>query len=705
MIMEITLSVCKSTHMKQILMLFMFCSTAMTGAQNNKTVEPSQGGTLHSYFTALEKESVSTLTLKGKIDARDFAFMRDELPMLATLNLQLASITAYTGTSGTSPGEQRTYPANEIPAYAFYNPVLQTYKPSLETVTLPVTAGSIGTQAFYFCWNLGPVNLPNNLKKIGDYAFYGCYALSSFSVLSSHTRFSTDANGILYNKNKDTLFLCPNAKTGTIALPATVRHIDQSAFENCYNLSAITLPTSLQSTGTYAFANCAGIAGNLQLPASLTSLGDGTFYGCYNLTGTISLPASLISIGSFCFFESYSVQAFNVHASNSRFSSIDGMLYSKNADTLFICPPAKPGTIQLPSGLKLIGSHAFYGCSQLTGTLSIPAATDYIGYYAFNGCNAIQAYEAAAGNNWFSAENGILLSKNRDRLLACPTSFAGIVTLPDGIVSIDPGAFSNCTSINGPLVLPASLSWIGEYAFYNCPGLAGFEAHADNPWFSTIEGVLLNKAGDTLYICPWSMQGDYNLPSGIRHIGAAAFSGCTNISSFNSGPGLNSVDYAAFSGCANLQSVTLPATVNRIGNSAFYACSRLNRFSIAQAQPPLIGYYTFELANQPAAQLIVPTGSMQNYRSAPYWKNFATISEQTFNTHLGATPTNTLKISSFHNNLHISGLTTGNALEIRTTDGRLLLRRDPSASELQLPFQAKGIFIVTNGQNSRKIVL
>jgi hypothetical protein len=691
--------------MKHSILLFAACLSLSMSAQSTKTVEPSQGGTLFSFFSEMEKESVLTLTVKGKIDARDFAFMRDELRQLTTLNMQLASIVTYTGTLGTSTGELRTYPANEIPAFAFYNPVLQTYKPGLSSVTLPVTAGSIGTQAFYFCWNLGSINIPNNLKKIEDYAFYGCYALSSFSALTTHSRYSTDANGILYNKNKDTLFLCPNAKTGSITLPASVRHIDKSAFENCYNLSSVSLPASLQSTGSYAFANCAGISGNLNLPTSLTNLGDGTFYGCYNLTGTVSIPAALVNLGSYCFFESYFIQSFNVHTSNNRFSSVDGMLYCKNTDTLFICPPAKTGTIQLPSTLKLIGSHAFYGCSQLSGTLSIPASTDYIGYYAFNGCNAIQAYEVAAGNSWFKADNGTLLSKNSDRLLACPTNFSGPFTLPDQLLSIDPGAFGNCTSLSGLLVLPATLSWIGEYAFYNCPGLAGFEAHTNNPWYSTIDGVLLNKAADTLYICPLSKQGDYTLPSGVRHIGAAAFSGCININSFNSQTGLHSLDYAAFSGCTNLKSVNLPPTITRIGNSAFYACGKLNTFSIAQPQPPLIGYYTFELANQPAAQLIVPTGSLQSYRNAPYWQNFTTISEQTFNTQLATITPNPLQIALVNNCLHISGLSTENTFEIHTTDGRLLHKQVLTTPELQLPFQAKGIFIITNGNYSRKIVL
>lgn len=690
--------------MKEFLLLMLFITTLSLTAQTSKLVEPTQAGTLRNYFTEQEKATLTTLTLKGKVDARDFAFMRDELKALSTLTMQLASIQSYSGTSGTHSGQLLTYPANEIPAYAFYNPVLLTYKPGLTSVTLPLSGTSIGTQAFYFCWNLTAINLPNNLKRIGDYAFYGCYALNSFSALSTHTRFSTDNNGILYNKNKDTLFLCPNARAGNISLPASVKHIDNSAFENCYNLTSVTLPTSLVSTGSYAFAYCSGITGNLTLPASLTTLGDGSFYGCYNLTGTVSFPASLTKLGSFCFFESYSIQAYNIDSSNPRFSSVDGMLYNKTADTLFSCPAGKPGQVNLPQSLKLIGSHAFYGCSKLTGTLTIPASTDYIGYYAFNGCTSLTGYSVTTGNNWFGADKGVLYSKNFDRLVACPAGYSGTFLLPENILSIDPGAFSNCTQLTGTLSLPSTLSWIGEYAFYNCPGLSGFEASNANPWFSTSEGLLFNKNSDTLYICPFSKQGEYTLPAGVKHIGAGAFSGCTNLSAVSSAQGLQSLGYAAFSGCINLQTVNLPASITSIENNAFYGCTGLNRLSIAQPQPPVVGYYTFELANQGAAQLVVPTGSLQLYRNAPYWQNFVLITEQYFSTSTPETTSSQLVISSTFSGLNIKGLIPGLPLVIYTAAGREVVSTNATTTELTLPFQAKGVFIISNGKNNLKFI-
>ena len=146
---------------------------------------------------------------------------------------------------------------------------------------------------------------------------------------------------------------------------------------------------------------------------SLKKLGEGAFYGCWNLIGTINIPSTLVDLGNYCFLESNNVMAINVATSNPVYSSDNGLLFSKNVDTLFVCPPAKSATINIPSTVKLIGSHAFYNCSKLTGTLNIPQIVDYIGYYAFYGCTGLSSFSVDSNNSFFTSEDGVLLSKIR----------------------------------------------------------------------------------------------------------------------------------------------------------------------------------------------------------------------------------------------------------------------------------------------------
>jgi len=152
-------------------------------------------GTLSAYLNESDRTNLINLSVAGNIDARDIAFIRDQVKKVSSLNFTDAVINSYSGTNGTNTGTQINYPANEFPAYAFYNPALLSYKPSLTMITLPPTIKSIGELAFYYCWNLTSINVPASVKSIGEYAFYGCYALSSFSVNSSNTRYSS-SNGV-----------------------------------------------------------------------------------------------------------------------------------------------------------------------------------------------------------------------------------------------------------------------------------------------------------------------------------------------------------------------------------------------------------------------------------------------------------------------------------------------------------------------------
>jgi len=371
-------------------------------AQTTKVVNVSSQGNLKNQITTSEQRTVSTLTLTGSIDSRDFVFMRDKLSVLAVLDLSMVSIKAYTGADGTNTGVYTVYIANEIPIYAFYDPLLFTYKSTLATIKFPSTTSKIGEKAFYYCYNLSStITIPASLIKIGDAAFYGCSSLSTFSVVPSNPRYSS-TNGVLFNKSQDSLFIFPSAKGSSYTIPSTVKHVGSSAFDNCLKVSLVTIPTSVTSIGSYAFSGCSGIVGNLSLPASLKTMGDGAFYACSGLTGTVTIPASLTDFGNYCFLESNNISSFVVNATNPNYSSENGMLYSKNKDSLFICPPAKQGAVVIPSTVKLIGSHAFYNCSKLTGTVTIPAVVDYIGYYAFYGCSLINAFDVNSQNQYFS---------------------------------------------------------------------------------------------------------------------------------------------------------------------------------------------------------------------------------------------------------------------------------------------------------------
>ena len=93
--------------------------------------------------TLLTDTDVTALTLHGTIDARDFRFIADNLPLLSEVDLSDVSIQPFEATKPLF-GLQTTYEANALPHMAFFGS-------RLTSVTLPATLRTIGHSAFAGC--------------------------------------------------------------------------------------------------------------------------------------------------------------------------------------------------------------------------------------------------------------------------------------------------------------------------------------------------------------------------------------------------------------------------------------------------------------------------------------------------------------------------------------------------------------------------
>ena len=86
----------------------------------------------------------------------------------------------------------------------------------------------------------------------------------------------------------------------TVTMPDSVTDIGSFAFGSCYNLTNITISNSLTSIGPYAFHYCTSLE-NVTIPNSVTNIDNSAFYYCYNLT-SIVIPNSVNSIGGHAFY-------------------------------------------------------------------------------------------------------------------------------------------------------------------------------------------------------------------------------------------------------------------------------------------------------------------------------------------------------------------------------------------------------------------
>ena len=130
----------KIMKIKLLLISFLLAANELgAAAQVSKTYYVSKPGTLISMMTEEEANSVTHLTLTGKLNAEDFRHLRDEFDNLKVLDISNAEIKMYSGKAGTYPnGKFYIYMPNFIPAYAFSNVVdgVTKGKATLEKVIL-----------------------------------------------------------------------------------------------------------------------------------------------------------------------------------------------------------------------------------------------------------------------------------------------------------------------------------------------------------------------------------------------------------------------------------------------------------------------------------------------------------------------------------------------------------------------------------------
>mgnify|MGYP001528409826 FL=1 len=111
------------------------------------------------------------------------------------------------------------------------------------------------------------------------------------------------------------------------------------------------------------------------------------------------------------------------------------------------------------------------------------------------------------------------------------------------------------------------------------------------------------------------------IPDGVTTIGNGAFSSCRSLTSITLSESLTTIGEMAFYGCERLTSITIPDGVTTIGIRAFYSCSSLTNVYSKPTTPPTFGASVF--SNSPVAAIHVPQASVDAYKAASGWSDYA----------------------------------------------------------------------------------
>lgn len=418
----------------------------------------------------------------------------------------------------------------------------------------------------------------------------------------------------------------PELEFNSLVLPEKlddipVTAIGDNAFQNCYYLGRVVIPSGITRIGDFAFAYCNNMK-TIEIPDNVVSVGCNPFLAS---DVKIQLSASrkdlkLIEGSLYDRQGEHLVYAWKGDSSGACFTVPDGV--QEIGDYAFASTAFS--SIIFPESIRKIGNHAFdccrrlssiYGLEEITeigdfafyecekiGQLRIPESVTHIGINPFAN-TSVQLF-LSPYNDSYVTQGNLLFEKETKKLVSCSDTLSGHIIVPDGTVEIGAYAFMNCGSLIW-LDIPKSVNEIGEGAFYGCRSLNNIIVPS---------GVRTIKK-DTFSMCyvmesisiPETVTeiGDYaffncnrlrhiSLPSQLNVLGEGTFQMCTSLLEIEIPPKIAQIPQCTFDGCLELADVTLPAGVTKIAPFAFSYCEKLNQIALPDSLVEIDEYAFFQ---------------------------------------------------------------------------------------------------------------
>ena len=358
----------------------------------------------------------------------------------------------------------------------------------LNTIVIPNSVTSIGTNAFSFCRGLTKVSIPNSVKTIGNWAFYRCTGLTTVTIGNSVTSIGNRA-----------FYSCTSLTE--VSIPNSVKTIEFRAFEGCTGLKTVTIGNSVTTIGESAFYSCTSLT-EVSIPNSVTSIGSGAFEDCSGLkTVTIGNSVTTIGDGTFNGCTSLKTVIWNARNVQDTFLSetwipkppfpdsdrLTEFVFGEEVEYIpaYLCYQlASLKKLVIGNSVTSIGNHAFFCCSGLT-EVTIPNSVTSIGDYAFADCTGLT--EITIPNAVTTIEGYAF------------TRCTGLktVTIGNSVTTIEDGAFNGCTQMES-VTIGEKVESIGESAFAKCNSLTAVTSKAVTPpqiWATTFDDYAM-----TLYV-------------------------------------------------------------------------------------------------------------------------------------------------------------------------------------------------------------
>lgn len=268
---------------------------------------------------------------------------------------------------------------------------------SATQVTIPASVTAIGGYAFMDCIHLQTLEVPATVDSIGTNAFYYVnnvvYSGSATgSPWGAKTLGGYVESPYVYADATKTTLTGYWGSADSVAIPEGVTAIGAYAFTKTLSLSGLRLPSTLTTLGYGAFNYCANLQ-YVTFNEGLETIDTNAFYNCRNLSA-IRIPASVSHIAKYAFWGNFRAASVVVDRENPVYRSYEldwgGVPHSLNAII-----ERSTGTLirgfantVIPSTVTTLFENSFGGI-RARQTLDIPASVTAIGKGTFENCNRL----------------------------------------------------------------------------------------------------------------------------------------------------------------------------------------------------------------------------------------------------------------------------------------------------------------------------
>lgn len=438
-------------------------------------------------------------------------------------------------------------------------------------------------------------------------------------------------------------FMESNQFITSLLISEGVREIGSYAFNNCSNLSDVSIPETVGVINNHAFAECTKIRNVTAKGAE--AIGDHCFEGCTSIESvTFSI---LLNIPSYAFSGCYKLDVAEFPLAQTigsfaftgcAFSSFDVPSSVNEIKSYAFSNCVQLESFTIPNNVQIIGENLFKGCVNLN-SVSIGNGIDYLPYI-FDECVSLKclrfedsnktltiAYVGSRettheggsgstqnGNNYFYVNSkGMFEGKELEdvyigRNLTTET-FLYRTYYQSGAYEMDNWIYVPNPPFANSLIRKVELGFfVTDLNMRYVP--------SSGSWHSNILAAFQNCSQLT------EIQNNSN----VINIPNSTFSGCSALKAITITNTTTKIGKEVFLGCGSLESVSLGCYLKEIGAGAFTNCSKISSINLSTPIPPT--YSTgFSSSEYISTNIRIPSGSLERYKSSDPWKNFWNLEE------------------------------------------------------------------------------